>query len=68
MTKINITKENEAAIIDSLKKFYIDEIKSVGTFYASSKKLGKSCNYIHEAINKNRSIETLREIYLRLHT
>jgi hypothetical protein len=58
-----INKNNEAVIFDSLKEFYLSEIKKAGSFYSTSKKLGKSHNYIHEIVSKPKSIETIREVY-----
>lgn len=58
-----IDAKNEAVTLDSLKKFYISEIGKAGTAYAISKQLGKSHNYIHEILNKPKSVETLQEVY-----
>ena len=58
-----INKNNEAVIFDSLKEFYLSEIRNAGSLYSTSKKLGKSHNYIHEIVSKPKSIETIREVY-----
>jgi hypothetical protein len=62
-----INKNNEAVIFDSLKEFYLSEIRNAGSLYSTSKKLGKSHNYIHEIVSKPKSIETLREVYFLIY-
>ena len=60
---MRITSQTETILFDSLKEFYLSEIKKAGSFYSTSKKLGKSHNYIHEIVSKPKSIETIREVY-----
>jgi hypothetical protein len=62
-----VNSKNEALIFESLKEFYLSEIKKAGSFYSTSKKLGKSHNYIHEIVSKPKSIETLREVYFLIY-
>jgi hypothetical protein len=61
--QVKINSKNEAVTLDSLKDFYISEIGKAGTAYGISKQLGKSHNYIHEILNKPKSVETLQEVY-----
>lgn len=60
---MKITNQNEAILFNSLKEFYLSEIKKAGSFYSTSKLLGKSHNYVHEIVSKPKSIETLRTVY-----
>lgn len=63
INEIVITLDNESVVFDRLKDFYLSEIRHAGSLYSSSKKLGKSCNYVHEIVSKPKSIETLRDVY-----
>jgi hypothetical protein len=60
---MKITNQNEAVLFDSLRKFYIEQIKKAGSFYSTSKLLGKSHNYVHEIVSKPKSIEKIRSVY-----
>lgn len=64
---MKITCQTEAVILDSLKEFYLSEIRNAGSLYSTSKKLGKSHNYIHEIVSKPKSIETLRDVYFLIY-
>ena len=67
MRNNEINQKNEAVIFDSLKDFYLSEIRNAGSLYSTSKKLGKSHNYVHEIVSKHKSIETLRDVYFLIY-
>lgn len=66
--KMKINPQNEAVVFDSLKNFYKSEIVKAGSLYSTSKKLGKSHNYVHEIVSKPKRIETLRDVYYLIYS
>jgi|JI10StandDraft_1071094.scaffolds.fasta_scaffold307733_4 hypothetical protein len=63
--KINST--NEAIKFDSLKEFYISEIKKKGSLNSISLSLGEDGRYVWSVINRSNGIDNIRALYYRLY-
>lgn len=61
-----ITPQNEAIKYDSLKQFYIDQIKKLGSLNSLSLQLGEDKRYCWSVINRT-GIDNIRSLYFRLY-
>ncbi len=62
-----IDSTNEAIKFDSLKQFYISEIKKKGSLNSISLSLGEDGRYAWSVINRSNGIDNIRALYFRLY-
>lgn len=62
-----INSTNEAIKFDSLKQFYISEIKKKGSLNSISLSLGEDGRYAWSVINRSNGIDNIRALYYRLY-
>ena len=62
-----INYKNEAVKYDSLKQFYISEIKKKGSLNSISLLLGKDGRYAWSVVNRSNGIDNIRTLYYRLY-
>lgn len=64
MNKLELNSKTEPVVFDSLKEFYLSEIRNAGkSLYSISLAIQKSERFIWETLNKKRSLEKLRQVY-----
>ena len=64
---MNVNLKNEASLHDSLKQFYISEIKKKGSLSSISLSLGEDGRYAWSVINRSNGIDNIRVLYFRLY-
>lgn len=64
---MRINKKNEAIKFDSLRQFYISEIKKKGSLNSISLSLGEDGRYAWSVINRSNGIDNIRALYFRLY-
>ena len=64
---MKIDSTNEAIKFDSLKQFYISEIKKKGSLNSISLSLGEDGRYAWSVINRSNGIDNIRTLYYRLY-
>jgi len=64
---MKINPENEAIKFDSLKQFYISEIKKKGSLNSVSLSLMEDRRYVWSVINRSNGIDNIRALYFRLY-
>lgn len=62
-----INSTNEAVKFDSLKQFYISEIKKKGSLNSISLSLKEDNRYCWSVINRSNGIDNIRALYYRLY-
>lgn len=62
-----INPKNEATQFDSLKQFYISEIRKKGSLNSISLSLGEDGRYAWSVINRSNGIDNIRTLYFRLY-
>jgi len=62
----SIKSQNEAIKYDSLKQFYIAEIKKLGSLNSLSLSLGEDKRYCWSVINRT-GLDNIRNLYYRLY-
>ena len=62
-----INHKNEAIQFDSLKQFYILEIKKKGSLNSISLSLQEDGRYAWSVINRSNGIDNIRALYYRLY-
>lgn len=61
-----VNSQNEAIVFDSLKQFYINEIKKLGSLNSLSLSLGEDKRYCWSVINRT-GLDNIRTLYYRLY-
>ena len=64
---MEIKIKTEASLYDSLKQFYISEIKKKGSLNSISLSLQEDGRYAWSVINRSNGIDNIRTLYFRLY-